>query len=104
MLAKKWNGGKYECLSAEPGLSHLLELGRAKAPTSNGQHDFELWILGFESHHALIQAQLAVARHIIGFKRAQLAILDPSKGKNDMGAKEGVNIFRQILPLFGPVL
>ena len=71
---------------------------------TDSEQDLEVGVAVFEGHHALVEADLAVHRFVVGLQRAQFAFLHPSERVNDMRAEVRVDIFRKIFARFRPVL
>lgn len=71
-----------------PCLRNLFEFGGSETPATNGQQDLKLRIPGLEADDSLVETFLSVGRcrDVVGLERRQLAVLDPSEGKDDVRA------------------
>lgn len=57
-----------------------------------------------ESSYSIVETNFAVFRLIIALERAQLALLEPTKCKNDVRTEISWNVFRQELSNFDTIL
>jgi hypothetical protein len=50
-------------MKVSPRFSYFLELGRSKAPASDGKQDLQLGIPSLESCHSLVQTLVSMLKH-----------------------------------------
>ena len=71
---------------------------------TDGQEDLEARIDLLEGVDALVEADLAVLGLVVGLERAELALLQPAEGEDDVRAQIGLHVLGQVFADLGPVL